>query len=139
MKEIQRRSSKQRQLILGAVKASRRHPTAEEIYLAVKQQNPGLSLGTVYRNLNLLAEQGEIMNLNQGSGSDHFDGDCDDHSHVVCNRCKNVFDLDYDISPITQEIAQQASPLAEVQQVRIMAFGLCAECQKKESQENEIK
>lgn len=56
-----RRNSKQRTLVLDVLKASHEHPNAEEVYLAVKQQLPDISLGTVYRNLNLLEEMGQII------------------------------------------------------------------------------
>ena len=67
------RYSKQRELILQTVQALSDHPTAEEIHTQAAPRCPGLSLGTVYRNLNLLVELGEIRKLRCGDGADHFD------------------------------------------------------------------
>lgn len=126
MKETLRRNSKQRQLILETVKASHSHPTAEEVYQLVRQKNATISLGTVYRNLNLLAEMGEIVNLSEGFARDHFDGVCQSHPHLVCSRCGQVFDLDCDIQPVLRQLSQQNQCL--VQGARVTAFGLCQQC-----------
>lgn len=139
MKETQRRYSKQRELILETVKSSRRHPTAEEVYAEVKQLHPNISLGTVYRNLNLLTEQGDIINLNEGLDADHFDGVCSNHCHLVCTRCKRVYDLDFDIGEVAEGITTAASGAGkpEVHNVRVMAFGLCPDCKAQQTTETQ--
>ena len=70
------------------------HPTADVIYSNLKQQDPNLSLGTVYRNLTLLSDMGEILRLRVGDGVDHFDADTSEHYHFVCTECGSVIDLD---------------------------------------------
>ena len=70
------------------------HPTAETIYLNVKKEFPNISLGTVYRNLSLLTNQGIIRKLSTGIGSDRFDGNTSPHYHVLCTECGSVLDLD---------------------------------------------
>lgn len=72
------------------------HPTADVIYSNLKQQDPNLSLGTVYRNLTLLSDMGEILRLRVGDGVDHFDADTSEHYHFVCTECGGVIDLDMD-------------------------------------------
>lgn len=92
-----RRNTRQRQLVLDAVRARCDHPTAEDIYLDVQRVDERVSRGTVYRNLNLLAETGVITTV-KAPGAMRFDRRCDGHSHVVCTRCGAVADtpLPYD-------------------------------------------
>ena len=66
---VQRRNTKQRKLVLDAVRQSYNHPTADEIYNAVREQDDKISRGTVYRNLNLLADAGEILSIKTPGGS----------------------------------------------------------------------
>ena len=66
--------SRQRQAIIDYLCSTKEHPTAETVYTNVRIQYPNVSLGTVYRNLNLLADEGEILRLTCGDGSDRFDG-----------------------------------------------------------------
>ena len=87
------RYSKQRELIYENLKARCDHPTAEAIYSDLKKDNPGLSLGTVYRNLNFLADAKMIRKLDVGQTIVHFDGDISDHYHFICNECNQVFDI----------------------------------------------
>ncbi len=88
--------SRQRQLIKEVLITRKDHPTADIVYQNVRMQNPNISLGTVYRNLTRLAENGEIIRLNVGDGSDHFDADISPHYHFVCCACGSVTDLDAD-------------------------------------------
>lgn len=88
--------SRQRQAIVDYLCSTKEHPTADMVYTHVKEQYPNVSLGTVYRNLNLLAEEGEILRLTCGDGSDHFDGNPNPHYHFICNSCNTVWDLELD-------------------------------------------
>ncbi len=87
------RITKQRQLILEEVKKSKSHPTADMIYESVRKELPSISLGTVYRNLERLAEQGMINKLYIDSNRMRFDADLWDHSHIQCIVCGNVDDI----------------------------------------------
>ena len=84
------------------------HPTADTVYLHIKEEFPNISLGTVYRNLNLLADIGEALRIPTPDGGDRFDGRCEPHYHVVCTNCGNVFDLEMDDSYI-QKINEDAN------------------------------
>lgn len=75
--------SRQRQAIMDYLMSTTEHPTADTIYANVKEQYPNISLGTVYRNLNLLADEGQILRLSCGDGSDHFDGTIEPHYHFL--------------------------------------------------------
>lgn len=88
--------SKQRELIKAFLMTRKDHPTADVVYTNVRQQLPNISLGTVYRNLTLLAELGEIQKLRVGDGVDHFDADTSNHNHFICEKCGRVIDLEMD-------------------------------------------
>ena len=85
--------SRQRELILETVMENPVHPTADTVYAMVREQEPNISLGTVYRNLNLLAEQGILRRIPMPAASDRFDGRTDSHHHMRCCGCGNLFDL----------------------------------------------
>ena len=88
--------SRQRECIREFLAHRHDHPTAETIYMNVKKDFPNISLGTVYRNLSLLAEMGEIKKLSTGTGPDRFDGITAPHYHVFCTECGSVSDLKMD-------------------------------------------
>lgn len=95
--------SRQREMIKAFLMSRKDHPTADIVYMNVRQQNPNISLGTVYRNLTLLADMGEIRRLRVGDGVDHFDADISPHYHFVCTECGAVIDLEMDsIEGITE-------------------------------------
>lgn len=85
--------SRQRECIRNFLADRYEHPTAETVYMNVKKDFPNISLGTVYRNLSLLAELGEITKISTGIGPDRFDGNTAPHYHVICNSCGKVMDL----------------------------------------------
>ncbi len=72
---------------------SKDHPTADTVYMHVRQHYPNISLGTVYRNLSLLSDMGEINRLSVGDGTDRFDADTTPHQHFVCTSCGCVQDV----------------------------------------------
>ena len=85
--------SRQREEIVQFLRTRKDHPTAEVVYENVRMVYPKISLGTVYRNLTLLSETGEILRLRLGDGVDHFDADTSEHYHVICSGCGSVVDL----------------------------------------------
>ena len=88
--------SRQRQVIKDFLMTRKDHPTADVVYMNVRQEYPNISLGTVYRNLTLLADMGEILRLRVGDGVDHFDADTSKHYHFICSECGQVIDLKMD-------------------------------------------
>lgn len=86
--------SRQREEIVRFLRTRKDHPTAEIVYENVRRVYPKISLGTVYRNLTLLSDMGEILRLRLGDGVDHFDADISEHYHVICKGCGTVVDLD---------------------------------------------
>ena len=81
------------QLIYNLVAAVRTHPTAEEVLASVRKSQPGIGLATVYRTLNLLAEEGLIRRIPVNGAPDRFDGTLAEHEHVICRRCGRVRDI----------------------------------------------
>ena len=85
--------SRQREAIKDFLCTRKDHPTAETVYQNVKKEYPSISLGTVYRNLTLLSDMGEILRLDLGDGQDHFDADTSVHNHFICTKCGAIIDL----------------------------------------------
>lgn len=85
--------SRQRASIKKYLMSTTEHPTADTVYLHVREEFPHISLGTVYRNLNLLADTGEAVKISTPNGGDRFDGCTPPHYHFVCNTCGEVSDL----------------------------------------------
>lgn len=102
-----RKHSRQREMIHKFLQGRYDHPTADVVYMNVRQQNPNISLGTVYRNLTLLAELGQIQRLRLGDGIDHFDADTSPHYHFVCSHCGRVIDLKMDSIDEITDIASK--------------------------------
>ena len=121
--------SKQRELILQTVLQSPIHPTADQVYNQVRRQNPKISLGTVYRNLNFLAEMGMIRKISMPVGSDRFDGRLDEHYHMTCTRCGRVFDVECAaLEDLDRQIMESQG--FQVQQRHLLLTGLCKECRE---------
>lgn len=86
--------SRQREAIKEFLVGRTDHPTADTVYTNIRQEFPNISLGTVYRNLSLLSDIGEILKLSTGEGGDRFDGNPAPHYHFVCTQCGSVIDLE---------------------------------------------
>lgn len=122
--------SRQREAIKEYLAHTDEHPTADMIYLKLREKYPNISLGTVYRNLNFLAEKGEIIKLDGLDGCDRFDANTRPHYHFLCNKCQRVFDLE--IKPIEQinEIAGKAFP-GKIEGHIAYFYGECPDCMNK--------
>ena len=121
--------SKQRDMIMDFLMTRKDHPTADVVYMNVRQQNPNISLGTVYRNLTLLADLGEIQRLRLGDGVDHFDADTSRHYHFICNDCGSVIDLEMEsIESITDIAAKHFK--GHVAGHVTHFYGSCENCMK---------
>ncbi|MFW6030848.1 MAG: Fur family transcriptional regulator [Halanaerobiales bacterium] len=127
MSAKKRRMTKQRKKILEVLKNTNCHPTADWIYEQVREEIPNISLGTVYRNLNVLKEMGKIMELNYGSDHSRFDGVPENHYHFRCIECGKVVDLDLDVKDELEEKAAEEIS-GEIDYHRTEFFGYCDEC-----------
>jgi Fur family transcriptional regulator, peroxide stress response regulator len=121
------RGSKQRERILELLKKTHSHPTADWLYMTLKGEIPNLSLGTVYRNLKILVEQGLILKLSFGSTFDRFEAKIAPHYHLVCENCGVVDDINM---PQFSQINAKAEKLTLFKIVRhqIYFFGICDKC-----------
>ena len=122
--------SRQRECIKTFLESRKDHPTAETIYLNVKETFPNISLGTVYRNLSLLEELGEIRKISTGTGPDRFDGNISPHYHFLCRECGNVIDLEMDgIDHINLIAGSQFS--GHIEGHVTYFYGTCSKCTDK--------
>ena len=124
------RFSRQREAILQALRARRDHPTAEALYRALRQTHPNISLGTIYRNLALLEQTGEILRLHGQDSPDRYDGTTVSHDHLQCRGCGMVEDLP-DMDAVVDLVAAReiaARQHMAVEGYRIVFEGLCGAC-----------
>ncbi len=119
--------SRQREMILNQVRLYPIHPTADQVYSALKADNPNLSLGTVYRNLNQLCEMGMLLKIRIADGSDRFDGRTDRHYHMVCDKCTQVYDVELSqLDGLNGEIAEKYGH--RLTAVTLNLNGICSAC-----------
>ncbi len=123
------KKTKQREAILRILRSTCSHPPAFWIYEQVKKEIPNISLGTVYRNLNLLRDKGEILQLDFIRPFSHFDGRKDPHYHFACQCCHIIVDID---EPVNTELNNSVSQKTGFKVViHYLEFeGLCHNCQK---------
>ena len=124
--------SRQRESIKACLMARHDHPTADAIYASIREEFPNISLGTVYRNLNLLVELGEIQKLRCGDGADHFDADTRPHYHFMCRECGCIEDLPMEISQEINDLAQEHVH-GKIDSHITYFYGVCENCMKKKT------
>lgn len=122
--------SRQRESIKEYLNSTDTHPTADAVYLKVKEDFPNISLGTVYRNLNLLADIGEAVKITTPYGGDRFDGCTAPHYHFCCTNCGSVIDLDLEELRFVNEAANQNFD-GVIKNHSMMFYGTCGACLKK--------
>ncbi len=120
--------SRQRELIHQTIQQSKEHLTAEQVYERLKPENNTLSLGTVYRNLNLLAEQGSILRIPVPGGADRFDRKNDGHQHMICRSCGGVQDWRLPKMEELDQYLREKTGFA-VDRHDFLAWGICKNCQ----------
>lgn len=130
--ESKRNNSKKRELLLEALRGRTDHPTAETLYRDLKPLCPQLSLGTVYRNLSVLSEQGLARAVATVDGQLRYDGRTEPHAHFICRRCRRVTDLELPdtVTPLYPLAAEQAGCRPETYALSVS--GLCAGCMPRE-------
>ena len=124
--------SRQRESIKACLMARHDHPTADAIYASIREEFPNISLGTVYRNLNLLVELGEIQKLRCGDGADHFDADTRPHYLFMCRECGCIEDLPMEISQEINDLAQEHVH-GKIDSHITYFYGVCENCMKKKT------
>ena len=127
--------SRQRESIKKYLASTTEHPTADMVYLHIKEEFPNISLGTVYRNLNLLSDIGEAIKITTPDGGDRFDGNVVPHNHFYCKGCRRVLDLKMDMTPL-KELNASAQQTFDglIESSSVLFFGKCQNCLKHSSE-----
>ena len=123
------RYSKKREAILQALMNTQEHPSAEWVYLQMRERYPDISLGTVYRNLAQFKEQGKIISLGAVNGVERFDANVKPHVHFICKWCDRVLDLQELDVPQSLCLSAARETGAKVDQCWMTFYGQCGECQ----------
>ena len=124
-----RRETKQREAILNVLRSADSHPTADWIYDEVREVIPSISKGTIYRNLKILRETGEISELNLSGTVSRFEGWQEKHYHFRCEKCGHVFDLEEPVSnKLDKRVAKRTGFRISYHQLEFR--GLCKDCQQ---------
>jgi Fur family peroxide stress response transcriptional regulator len=116
--------SRQRELITSIIKGRCDHPTADMIYLSAREKDHNISLGTVYRNLKLLSDEGVIITLETVDKRLHYDGDVSRHSHFICEDCGMIIDL-FKPSETPSELKEMG---LSVSSEKCIYYGKCINC-----------
>ena len=119
--------SRQRECILEVLRNTKAHPSADTIYSEVRKTIPNISLGTVYRNLSKLTEDGIIQRLDVGQPCERFDGNAAPHYHVVCSCCGSVSDIDDDPPEFLNQWAAERYE-GDIYGHSAVFFGKCINC-----------
>ena len=124
-----RRKTKQRETILKILQGTASHPTADWIYDQARQRIPNISKGTVYRNLGLLNEAGDILELDFSGRLGRFDGNTQNHYHFRCGKCGRIYDLDEPVVKIMEQRVARKTGF-KVTHHHLELGGLCLDCQQ---------
>ena len=130
------RMTQQRKVILDELYSTDCHPTAAQVYKTVRERIPRISLGTVYRNLDVLSNAGLIQKLESASSEKRFDGTTENHYHVRCVSCGRVEDVSGSQSSELESTVQKKTDY-EIIGYRLEYIGLCPECKKRRSSNEE--
>jgi Fur family ferric uptake transcriptional regulator len=125
--QLNLRLTRQRKVILEELRKVDTHPSADELYEMVRKRLPRISLGTVYRNLEILSESGEIQKLELGCTLKRFDGIAANHYHIRCIHCDRVVDAPADIYVTVSHDLKNATDF-EITGHRLELIGICPAC-----------
>ena len=126
-----RRETKQREAILTVLRNTSSHPTADQIYGEVRKSIPNISKGTVYRNLQVLQEDGDITELRLNGTVGRYEVRQKSHYHFRCEQCGQVSDIDM---PVKKELNQQAEKRTglKISYHQLEFRGVCKDCENKQ-------
>jgi len=129
MTDSKKRDTRQRRMVLDAVMNRCDHPSADEIYMDIHAKDPKVSKGTVYRNLKLLADNGDITRV-VVRGADRYDYRPDTHYHLICTECGLVTDAPLIYLNVYDEAVSEKTGF-RISRHRTVFEGICSECQRK--------
>lgn len=124
------RNTIQRALVLDAVRSLHNHPTSADVYEVVRERHPNISRATVYRNLGVLANRGEVLRVEVPNGADRYDFFNKPHYHAKCRVCGGVFDIDM---PYLDDIVSRVDDAHgfAIEGHEIIFDGVCAACRER--------
>ena len=130
---VEMKYSRQREALLRVLKSTRSHPTAYWVYEELKKEIPNISLGTVYRNLAQLTQNGDIIKLDVVSDKERFDAFTAQHAHFVCSRCGEVLDAQ---TPDFEELCNKTEQKlgCSIESRSLTFYGTCSSCKKSEKE-----
>lgn len=126
------RMTRQRMALLERLRESHDHPTADELFRRLQPDLPKLSLATVYRNLDRLADEGHIRVINVPGEPRRFDGDLSSHYHVRCVECGKISDVELDRIPDLGAAAYRTGSF-KILSMKLEFEGVCDDCLRKKS------
>ena len=126
------RMTHQRKVILKEIRKVNTHPTADEVYEAVRKKMPRISLGTVYRNLEILSTCGLIQKIGPVSSQMRFDGDTKNHYHIRCDYCGRLEDAPIESMDDIENAVSKMSDYSIIGH-RLEFIGICPKCKKEEN------
>jgi Fur family ferric uptake transcriptional regulator len=126
--------TRQRRVILEELRKVNNHPSADEIYEIVRKRLPRISLGTIYRNLEILSESGEIQKLEPGCSLKRFDGDPSEHCHIRCVSCDRIVDAPM-VPDLEIDLEQINSTNFDIIGHRLEFLGVCPICSDKSNRD----
>ncbi len=122
--------SRQREALVMLLKSVTNHPSAEWLHSSLKKEFPNIGIATVYRNLNMLAESGEILKLDVGGGKERYDANVQNHYHMYCFECDGIYDIDMEYNTETDTAASAATG-ADIARHSLVFYGICSKCKNK--------
>ena len=123
-----RKFSRKREAILQCVRGTTCHPAAEWVYARLKPEIPDLSLGTVYRNLAMFKQEGDIISVGTVGGLERFDGNTTPHAHFICTRCCGVYDVPQEPLPEPFLASAAQATGGEIRSYQLSYYGVCENC-----------
>jgi Fur family ferric uptake transcriptional regulator len=126
------RMTHQRKVILEEIRKMNTHPTADEVYEVVRRRLPRISMGTVYRNLEILSTHGLVQKIGPLSSQMRFDGNTGSHYHIRCIRCGRVEDAPVEPVDNIEGAIREVSDYSIIGH-RVEFFGICPICSKEGS------
>ena len=126
------RMTRQRRIILDEMQTPGRHLSADDVFEIVRKKMPNVSLGTVYRNLEILHKAGWIKKLSMGGGQKQYDGGMHRHYHVRCIECHKVVDVSADAFPDLDAAARLGVDGFDILDHELEFSGICDGCRAKE-------
>ena len=127
-KQLNLRMTRQRKVIIEELRKVDTHPSADEVYEMVRKRLPHISLGTVYRNLEILSAKGEIQKLELGCTLKRFDGIAENHYHIRCLHCDRVVDAPADFDVTVNHDFKNATGY-KIMGHKLEFIGICPDCQ----------